>query len=118
MGSIGLVVFYTLTDSPVNGASSTYRETDLSSAILKSAGTLSPILTSTTSPGTKFLASEIDHTPSLSNLHSTAYISFKASRALSAFESCQIEITELTTKIVRITKGSTYAVIPSSPSPI
>lgn len=116
--SIFLVVFYTDTDSPVRGASSTIKDMDFNSTILKSAGTLSPILTSTMSPGTKLLESEIAHSPSLSNLHSTAYISLRASSAWSALESCQIAITALATRINRITNGSTYAVSPSSPSPI
>ena len=115
---MGAVVFWTDTDSPVRGASSTWSEIEFRCTTLKSAGTLSPMFTSTTSPGTRFFESWIVHTPSLNNLHSTACISFKASKALSAFESYQIDIIEFATRISKMTNGSTYAVIPSSLSPI
>ena len=115
---MGLVVFCTETDSPVRGASSTIRDIDLNSKILISAGTLSPTFTSTISPGTKSFESASFHLPSLRSLHSTAYISLSASRAESALESYQIEIIALAISISKITNGSTYAVRPSSPSPI
>ena len=56
------------------------------------------------------------HLPSLNVRLSCAYISTSASRALSAFESCHIATMPLITRINRITNGSTYAAIPSSPS--
>jgi len=50
---MGFMVLLTEVGSPVSGASSTYIETDLSSATLISAGILSPMRTSTISPGTR-----------------------------------------------------------------
>jgi len=63
---MGFMVLLTEVGSPVSGASSTYIETDLSSATLISAGILSPMRTSTISPGTRLTASDYLRTPSLS----------------------------------------------------
>ena len=85
-------------------------------ATLISAGTHCPVVTFTISPGTNSLALMVSHFPSLRVRLSYAYISTSASRALSAFESYQMATMPLMTRMSRITNGSTYAAIPSSPS--
>jgi hypothetical protein len=70
------------------------------------------------SPGTRLTASIVIHTPSLKHLHSWACMFFRASSALSALLSYHTATVALMIKMHIITKGSTKAVIPSSPSPV
>ncbi len=72
-------------DSPVRTDSSALRLS--CSAILKSAGTLSPVSKSTMSPGTKFFASIVLDAPFLTTLQTGSIILWSASMAFSAFHS-------------------------------
>ncbi len=80
--SSALVCFSTATDSPVRAASSIFRLT--ASMSRKSAGTLSPAESSTTSPGTSSRAGISFSTPSRRTLAVGAAMSRSASMARSA----------------------------------
>merc|ERR1719403_503555 len=91
---------------------------DMICMIRMSAGILSPTETSTMSPGTMSLA-RIFCTPSLSErttLPISGSYSFKASIASSALRSCHTPTMAFAIRMVRMTKGSTKAVIESSSS--
>lgn len=108
----------TVSLSPVREPSSVLKVVVLNFMMRTSAGTLSPTRTSTTSPGT----SSDDGTSGTSlPLRSTfvvvVCISLSASRAFSALCSCQTPTTALMISMSMITKGSTKACRPSSPSP-
>ena len=106
----------TATDSPVKLACSHLSVAVLSSITLKSAGTLSPVCSATISPTTNSLAGTVIISPLLLiTLASGDCISFNASNAFSAFVSCHTPTMAFKTKINRITKGSTNAVISFPP---
>ena len=101
------------TDSPVRRDWSTLRVVDLICKILISAGILSPTETSTISPGTRSRA-KICWTcfrSARTTFPVSDSYSLRASIADSAFFSCQIPTIALAIRIIRITKGSTKAVI-------
>ncbi len=81
----GLADLLTDTDSPVRMDSSVLRLS--SSAILKSAATLSPVSNRTISPGTRIFASIVLDVPSLMTLHLGSIIFCSASIAFSALHS-------------------------------
>jgi hypothetical protein len=88
------------TDSPVKAASSTFRlDTSMS---LISAGTKSPVSNTTTSPGTKFLASITSGLPSLTTFAWGADILLRADKDSSALFSCIIPNAALRSTMARI----------------
>mmetsp|Transcript_9814 Transcript_9814/g.26684 ORF Transcript_9814/g.26684 Transcript_9814/m.26684 type:complete len:236 (+) Transcript_9814:2571-3278(+) len=113
----GSTIFCTVADSPVSEPSSQRMVVVLSLSTRQSAGTLSPTRTCTTSPGTR---SDADNEGRSSPLRTTVAValwsSLSASSADSAFDSCHTPTTALMTRMSRITKGSTKAVMPSSSS--
>mmetsp|Transcript_9427 Transcript_9427/g.27257 ORF Transcript_9427/g.27257 Transcript_9427/m.27257 type:complete len:220 (-) Transcript_9427:95-754(-) len=108
------VCFETLWDSPVSWDCSMRTVVVFNLTHRRSAGTLSPALTSTTSPGTKSSASTCCQVPSRSTCAWSGCNLFKASSAFSALDSCHTPTKALATNMSKITKGSTYAVRPSS----
>mmetsp|Transcript_5528 Transcript_5528/g.18717 ORF Transcript_5528/g.18717 Transcript_5528/m.18717 type:complete len:256 (+) Transcript_5528:152-919(+) len=116
-GSTGSVIFCTVADSPVSEPSSIRIVVVLSEITRQSAGTLSPTRMSTMSPGTSSLAGSVGcSSPSRITVAVCPWSSLSASSADSAFDSCHTPTTALITRIRRITKGSTKAVMPSSSS--
>mmetsp|Transcript_63049 Transcript_63049/g.184369 ORF Transcript_63049/g.184369 Transcript_63049/m.184369 type:complete len:252 (+) Transcript_63049:2511-3266(+) len=112
--STGSTSLETLCDSPVSCDCSMRSVVVFSFTRRMSAGTLSPTLTSTTSPGTTSSASTCCQWPPRSTMALSGCSFFSASRAFSAFDSCQTPTKALATRMARITSGSTYAVRPSS----
>ena len=108
----------TATDSPVNDACSTRTVAVFNRITRQSAGTRSPVFSSTTSPGTNSRASsEPFHRPSLRHFACSLCISFSASSARSALLSCHTPTIAFSTKISAMTAGSAYAASPSSAPP-
>lgn len=108
----------TVSLSPVSEPSSVLMVVVFSLMMRTSAGTLSPTRTSTTSPGTSSDdGTSGTSTPLRSTLVVVVCISLSASSAFSALCSCQTPTTALMTRMSMITKGSTKACRPSSPSP-
>mmetsp|Transcript_44090 Transcript_44090/g.122179 ORF Transcript_44090/g.122179 Transcript_44090/m.122179 type:complete len:239 (-) Transcript_44090:129-845(-) len=106
----GSVCFITVSDSPVSAPSSVRTLVVLSLMIRMSAGTLSPTLTSTRSPGTSSEAGSSGlSSPSRYTLALHDCSSLSASSAFSALCSCQTPTTALRTRMSRMTKGSTNA---------
>mmetsp|Transcript_23059 Transcript_23059/g.50737 ORF Transcript_23059/g.50737 Transcript_23059/m.50737 type:complete len:201 (-) Transcript_23059:286-888(-) len=104
----------TLSASPVIAASSTRKVVVVTLITRTSAGTASPTLTSTMSPGTTSAASISFQSPLRSTMAFLDCIFFKASSAASALDSCQTPTIAFAVRIRRITSGSTYASQPSS----
>mmetsp|Transcript_121644 Transcript_121644/g.326731 ORF Transcript_121644/g.326731 Transcript_121644/m.326731 type:complete len:201 (+) Transcript_121644:2563-3165(+) len=103
----------TACDSPVSWDCSTFIEMVFSLTTRMSAGTLSPTLTSTMSPGTRSSALTFSHSPLRRQKASSGTSFFKASSAASALDSCQTPTMAFKIRIVRMTRGSTYATQPS-----
>mmetsp|Transcript_9645 Transcript_9645/g.24919 ORF Transcript_9645/g.24919 Transcript_9645/m.24919 type:complete len:206 (+) Transcript_9645:2618-3235(+) len=113
----GSVVFMTVSDSPVSAPSSVRTDVVLSLITRTSAGILSPTLICTTSPGTSSAAGSSGMSwPSRTHwqVHSCRLLS--ASSAFSALCSCHTPTIALSTRMRRMTNGSTNAWSPSSPS--
>ncbi len=110
--------FSTGTDSPVSAASSTSRFFTLSRR--RSAGTLSPETSSTTSPGTSCAASISWRSPSRRTMACGESMSRMAFRAFSALPSWMKPMTTLISTAARITAVSTQwpsrAAISAAPS--
>mmetsp|Transcript_20775 Transcript_20775/g.54132 ORF Transcript_20775/g.54132 Transcript_20775/m.54132 type:complete len:285 (+) Transcript_20775:1005-1859(+) len=113
----GSVVFSTVSDSPVKAPSSVLTLVVSNFTSRMSAGTLSPTLTRTISPGTNSDAGRSGFsTPFLMTCAAQFCRFFSASKAFSALCSCHTPTIALIIKINKITKGSTIACAKSSPS--
>ncbi len=99
--------FSTGSDSPVSADSSTW--SSASRINLRSAGSLSPASTSTTSPGTSLSEGTCRWRPSRSTRASVCTIDRSASRADSALDSWMNPTTVLTTTTPKMTEASTYS---------
>mmetsp|Transcript_61664 Transcript_61664/g.161996 ORF Transcript_61664/g.161996 Transcript_61664/m.161996 type:complete len:239 (-) Transcript_61664:326-1042(-) len=104
----------TLWDSPVSWDCSMRMVVVLRLTRRMSAGTLSPTLTSTMSPGTTSSAWMLCQDPSRSTMALSGCSFFRASSAFSALDSCHTPTKAFATRMSRMTSGSTYAVQPSS----
>mmetsp|Transcript_5514 Transcript_5514/g.18652 ORF Transcript_5514/g.18652 Transcript_5514/m.18652 type:complete len:242 (+) Transcript_5514:2814-3539(+) len=105
----GSVVLSTVTDSPVREASSTRMVVVRSSTMRQSAGTLSPVRHSITSPGTSSEAGRSStHSPFRRHRAHTGVRRLRASTAPWADCCCQTPTTALSTRMERITAGSTH----------
>mmetsp|Transcript_64460 Transcript_64460/g.165865 ORF Transcript_64460/g.165865 Transcript_64460/m.165865 type:complete len:205 (+) Transcript_64460:565-1179(+) len=103
----GSTSFDTLCDSPVSWDCSMRMVVVLRLISRMSAGTLSPTLTSTTSPGTTSSASMLCQEPSRSTMAESGCSFFSASSAFSALDSCHTPTKAFATRISRMTSGST-----------
>mmetsp|Transcript_3788 Transcript_3788/g.11227 ORF Transcript_3788/g.11227 Transcript_3788/m.11227 type:complete len:288 (-) Transcript_3788:69-932(-) len=110
-------VLTTVSDSPVRAPSSVRRDVVLSSTTRTSAGTLSPTLTCTMSPGTRSAAGTSGASAPSRTTCAVQFCScLRASSAFSALCSCHTPTMAFRTRISRMTKGSTNACMRSSPS--
>ena len=106
--SIASISLFTATDSPVSDACSSRIVAVFRVTTRASAGTRSPVRTSTTSPGTRSRAwNAWSHLPSRSTRAVSDCISLSASSAFSAFDSCHTPTMALRIKMRRMTPGST-----------
>ena len=106
---------FTATDSPVSDACSRRIVAVFSRITRQSAGTRSPVRTSTTSPGTSSRAGRsLIHSPARRHRAVSLCISLSASSALSALLSCHTPTMALSTRMSRMTPGSTKSTKDSS----
>mmetsp|Transcript_9161 Transcript_9161/g.25531 ORF Transcript_9161/g.25531 Transcript_9161/m.25531 type:complete len:290 (+) Transcript_9161:2484-3353(+) len=111
----GSVVLLTATDSPVSDACSSRMVAVLRRTTRQSAGTRSPVRTSTTSPGTSSRAGRsLTHSPARRHRAVSLCISLSASSALSALLSCHTPTMAFNTRISKMTPGSTKSTRESS----
>ena len=104
----GSTILPTETDSPVSDAWSKRTVAVRSSTTRASAGTRSPVRISMTSPGTSSRAGKSClHAPSRKHRAVSLCISLSASSAFSALLSCQTPTMALSTRMSRMTPGST-----------
>mmetsp|Transcript_1351 Transcript_1351/g.3777 ORF Transcript_1351/g.3777 Transcript_1351/m.3777 type:complete len:341 (-) Transcript_1351:62-1084(-) len=113
----GSVVLSTVSDSPVSAPSSVRTDVVSNLTTRMSAGTLSPTLTRTMSPGTSSEAGKSGfNTPFRITCAAQFCRFFNASKAFSALCSCHTPTIAFIIRIRRMTKGSTMACAKSSPS--
>mmetsp|Transcript_32160 Transcript_32160/g.90044 ORF Transcript_32160/g.90044 Transcript_32160/m.90044 type:complete len:242 (-) Transcript_32160:233-958(-) len=112
--STGSVIFVMASDSPVRMASSTWIL--FTSTMRTSAGTRSPDLSVTISPGTSWSASTLTISPSRNTMAWGESIALIASAALSALPSCTMPMVTLMKITPRIKPNSIQELTPPSPS--